>query len=45
MAIKSALKRIAENSAALGRHFAAAVKTGRFCSYTPDPRSPVSWKL
>jgi non-specific serine/threonine protein kinase len=43
MAIKGALKRIAENDAALGRHLATTVKTGAFCSYTPDPRSPIAW--
>lgn len=42
-AIKSSLARIAENSPALGRHLFATVHTGTFCSYTPDPRSPVSW--
>jgi hypothetical protein len=45
MAIKSAAKRIADNSPSLGRHIAATVKTGRFCSYTPDPESPVRWTL
>jgi hypothetical protein len=43
MAIKAALKRIAENSPSLGRNLAAAVKTGRFCCYAPDPGTPVHW--
>jgi non-specific serine/threonine protein kinase len=43
MAIKSALKRIAENDATLGRHLAMTVKTGALCTYTPDPRSPIEW--
>jgi tetratricopeptide (TPR) repeat protein len=42
-AIKSSLGRIAQNSPALGRHLSATVHTGTFCSYTPDPRSPVGW--
>ena len=43
MAIKSALKRITENSPSLGRYFAATVKTGRFCCYSPDPAARVDW--
>ena len=44
MAIRGALKRIAEQSPSLGRHFAATVRTGKFCSYTPDPRLTISWR-
>jgi eukaryotic-like serine/threonine-protein kinase len=44
MAIKSALKRIAENDAALGRYLMSTVKTGTSCCYAPDPRSPISWR-
>src|SRR5919204_145316 len=36
-AIRSALKRIGENDAELGRRLEAAVKTGTFCSYRPVP--------
>ncbi len=43
MAIKSALKRIAENDATLGRRLAMTVKTGNFCSYNPDPGAPLVW--
>jgi AAA ATPase domain len=42
-AIKAALERIAEHSPSLGRHLAATVRTGTFCSYQPDPRVPVTW--
>ncbi|MEP6694989.1 MAG: tetratricopeptide repeat protein [Chloroflexota bacterium] len=42
-AIKAALARIAEGSPALGRHLDATVRTGTFCSYTPDPRAPITW--
>ena len=38
-AIKSALGRITEQSPALGKHLEATLRTGTFCSYTPDPRS------
>jgi hypothetical protein len=42
-AIKSALERIGEHSPSLGRHLAATVRTGGFCTYEPDPRVPVTW--
>jgi tetratricopeptide (TPR) repeat protein len=42
-AIKGTLERIAEHSPNLGRHLAATVRTGTFCSYQPDPRVPVTW--
>lgn len=37
------LERIAEHSPELGRHLTTTVRTGTFCSYLPDPLSPVSW--
>jgi len=43
--IASVLKRIADGSPALGQHLAATVRTGYFCSYMPDPRVPVTWRL
>ena len=43
-AIKSALIRVSEQDDALGRHLEATVKTGTFCSYEPDPRTPLSWR-
>ena len=42
-AVKSALDRITEAHPALGAHLAATVRTGFFCSYVPDPASPVRW--
>jgi tetratricopeptide (TPR) repeat protein len=44
-AIKAALARVAEHSTTLGRHLEATVRTGTFCSYTPDPRHPFTWRL
>jgi len=44
-AISATLHRIAANDEALARYLAATIKTGIFCSYTPDPRTPVSWNL
>lgn len=42
-AIKAALDRIEAESPALGAHLRTTVRTGTFCSYTPDPRAPVTW--
>jgi tetratricopeptide (TPR) repeat protein len=44
-AIRSSLTRIESQSAALGAHFAATVRTGTYCSYVPDPRVPTAWEL
>jgi CheY-like chemotaxis protein/uncharacterized membrane protein len=44
-AIKAVLDRIAEHSPALAGHFEATLRTGTFCSYVPDPRSPLRWEL
>ena len=43
--IKDALKKIAENNAELGEHLNLTVKTGTYCSYTPDPRAQIRWQL
>jgi hypothetical protein len=42
-AIRSAVDRIKEHSADLGSHLSVTVRTGTYCSYQPDPRSPVTW--
>src|SRR6266511_1286448 len=44
-AIRSALARIGENSATLGDHLERTIHTGTFCSYTPDPRVPIEWRI
>jgi hypothetical protein len=43
--IKSAVDRVAENDPALGRYLSQTIRTGTFCSYEPDPASPVAWRL
>lgn len=43
--IKAALSRIGEASPELKHHFASTVRTGTYCSYTPDPRLPIRWEL
>lgn len=42
-AVKDALRAIAEHDAALGQYLTATVKTGTFCSYSPDPRVALTW--
>ncbi len=44
-AIRSSLARIGEHSEGLSDHFDATIRTGTFCSYTPDPRAPIAWRL
>jgi CheY-like chemotaxis protein len=44
-AIKAATDRIAENSPALSAHFDATLRTGTYCSYAPDPNTPLRWEL
>lgn len=43
--IKEAINRIGEVIPPLGRHLAARIKTGYFCSYNPHPDRPVVWKF
>ena len=44
-AIRAAMANLARANPPLGRHLAATIRTGRYCSYTPDPRVPISWEL
>jgi tetratricopeptide (TPR) repeat protein len=44
-AIRAALARIREHSPTLGEHLDRTIRTGTFCSYVPDPRAPVDWRL
>jgi hypothetical protein len=39
-AIRAAMGNLARANPPLGRHLAATIRTGRYCSYTPDPRAP-----
>jgi tetratricopeptide (TPR) repeat protein len=43
--LRSAISRIGEHDTTLGRHLEAAVKTGTFCSYEPEPWARVMWRL
>ena len=44
-AIKAVIKKIAEQSPSLALYLSTTIKTGTFCSYTPDPRIPVNWEF
>ena len=44
-AIRAAMANLARADPSLGRHLAATIRTGRYCSYTPDPRAPIAWEL
>ena len=43
-AIATALHRIELHHPALARHLSMTVRTGRLCSYNPDPRMPIRWR-
>ena len=44
-AIKAVVKRISRQHPSLGRYLDTTIKTGTFCSYTPDPRIHIRWQL
>jgi hypothetical protein len=44
-AIRHAMARIKELHADLGAHLDRTVRTGTYCVYLPDPRSPTSWSV
>jgi non-specific serine/threonine protein kinase len=43
-AVKTALRKISEHHPVLGQHLATTIRTGTYCSYTPDTRLPVMWQ-
>jgi hypothetical protein len=45
LALRRAIYAIARIEPVLGGHLAAAVKTGFFCAYRPDPSSRLSWSV
>ncbi len=44
-ALRAAIDRLGKANPALGRHLDTTIRTGTFCSYTPDPRVPPAWQL
>jgi non-specific serine/threonine protein kinase len=43
--IRAVLEKIRSEDAALGRYFAASIKTGYYCAYLPEPDRKISWQL
>jgi tetratricopeptide (TPR) repeat protein len=44
-ALRSVIERIREHDVSLGEHLDCSVRTGVYCAYVPDQRSPVDWEL
>lgn len=44
-ALRAAIARIGEHHPELGGHLDAAVRTGLYCRYDPDPTAPVEWTI
>ena len=42
-AIRATLNVLAEVHPSLAEHLQATLRTGRSCSYRPDPRAPIAW--
>lgn len=43
--LRYSIARLAEHHPGLGRHLEQAVRTGTYCSYAPDPRLAIAWKV
>lgn len=41
--IRYAIDRLAEHHSTLAAHLRQSVRTGTYCSYSPDPLAPVTW--
>jgi tetratricopeptide (TPR) repeat protein len=42
-AIRQAITRIADHHPQLGEHLSRTIRTGTYCVYMPDPRTPARW--
>ncbi len=43
-AVRAAMANLARANPSLGQHLSATIRTGGYCSYTPDPRAPIAWE-
>src|SRR5262249_61807071 len=43
--LRAVIRRIARQHPGLGDRLPARVRTGMFCTYTPDPERPIDWAL
>ena len=44
-AIRQAMARIGEHHPQLGEHLDRTIRTGTYCAYLPDPRTPTRWDV
>jgi tetratricopeptide (TPR) repeat protein len=44
-AVRKAIARIHEHLPVMGRHLDRTIRTGTYCAYMPDPRSPADWRF
>ena len=44
-AVRRAIDRVGEADEHLGAHLERGVRTGLFCSYSPDPSSAITWRV
>jgi tetratricopeptide (TPR) repeat protein/predicted ATPase len=43
-AIRAVLRTLDRVHPSLAHHLSLTIRTGRYCSYTPDPRAPITWQ-
>jgi hypothetical protein len=43
--LRRAVTAISANAPDLGAHLERSIRTGRLCSYTPEPASALDWKV
>ena len=44
-AVRHTITRIADHHPQLGEHLSRTIRTGTYCAYMPDPRTPAGWHL
>jgi hypothetical protein len=44
-AIRQAIARVGEHHPRLGEHLDQTIRTGTYCAYVPDARSPADWSF
>jgi tetratricopeptide (TPR) repeat protein len=44
-AVRQAMARVGEHHPQLGEHLNRTIRTGTYCAYFPDPRTPAAWGL
>ncbi len=43
-AIRAAMGNLAHANPSLGQHLSSTIRTGRYCTYNPDPRAEIAWE-